>query len=130
MKRVTTIALTLALAVTAMAAQPASAQTEQQLPVLTVREVLVPKSRSLFLSKGVLVTASCTPGCLMVVQLQVSPSVASKIGLKNAVVGTATASAPDNVAITIRARINRSARKALERLRGSGNLRINVTALP
>jgi hypothetical protein len=131
MKRVITIVLTVVIAATGLAAPGVSAQTEQQQqPVLTVQQVLVPKSRSLLLSKGVFVTASCTPGCLLTVQLQVSPAVASKLGLKSRVVGTAAVSAPDNVAITIRARIKRSARKALEGLRGSGRLQIGITALP
>jgi hypothetical protein len=134
MKRAITATLVLAVASTGLIAAPAAAQTEQQpqaqQPVLSVQSVLVPKSRRLFLSKGVLVTASCTPACLLVVNLQVSPEFAAKVGLKGSSVGLASANAPDSVPITIQARIRRAVARVLARVRAGGHLRIGITALP
>jgi hypothetical protein len=131
MKRAIAIVLTLALAATALVTPGASAQTEQQqAPVVTVYQIVVPQTRGKLLSQGVVVNASCTPGCLLVVKLKLHSGVAKRVGLSNRVVGTATASGPDNTPVSIRARIKKSARAALAGLRGAGKLQIRVTALP
>ena len=113
----------------------ASAQTvgepqQSTAPVVDVQQVNVPAGRGKLIRKGVLVQASCTPSCVLVVKLKVSSAVASKLGIGGEVVGSGvTATQGEGVPTFIRARIKRSLRDRLSSYSGGFHLQILVTAL-
>jgi hypothetical protein len=99
-------------------------------PTVDVQQVLVPQTRGKLIRKGVLVQASCTPSCVLLVKLSVSPGTAAKLGLGGEQVGSgAAATSGDGVPTFIRVRLKRSVREALASSHGSANLQVKVTAL-
>lgn len=114
----------------AIGAAGAFAQQEAEPLTIDVQRVLVPDTRQKLIEKGVLVKASCSLDCVLVVKVKVPEGIARQLGLGNRVIGSGAAGAKRDRPRWIRARLTRRAGEALEDFKGGGRLNIRVRALP
>ncbi len=105
------------VACAAISAGPAAAQTEGPVEV-QVFDVHVPPTLEKLRSNGILVKASCSRDCLMVVAVKLSPQMASDLGLRTRVAALGARFASGGRAVVVRVRVRPKVMRALERNEG------------
>lgn len=116
--------------VPALGAGLAVAQEEQQQLKLDLMRLVVPETREKLVRKGVLIKASCSQDCVLVVKVMLPTRIVKQLGLKKRVIGSGAAGAKANIPRWVRAHLHRGAGRLLEDYEGGGRLQVRVRGLP
>ena len=117
--------------VLSVAGGSATAQEQPQEPLtVNVESIHVPSSYGKLVRPGVRVTAGCNANCLLVVDVNVHPSVAAKLQLSKLRIARAFGEAQAGTLDTMHARVKPRVADRLRAYTGSKGLEVEVQALP